>query len=168
MPKRQPYKKRTKAEKEIDATQFLKYHVRQYSYREIGEMFGVSHTTVKKHIHELVDGWRDLNLDFIQKTIVTGIHALNEVESESWKAYQTSFNDSEKRRTETGGKDGGKDVEEFRSNNGDPRYLKLVVESQKAKAKLMQSLDLKKGDNEILERIAKALDIDVSDPTARS
>lgn len=166
-PRRARYKKRTAAEKQRDTKLILELHYEKYGVREIAEMLGMNYGTVFRDLKMATQEFREANQDFINEKILHMVNSLDHLEEEAWASWFESLEDGVKERVKSemslglGKKKASlsvvEKVKETVGQCGDPRFLTVITRSALAKAKLFESLSLKKSDNELLRKIYESL-----------
>lgn len=182
MPRREGYKKRSALEKAADETLIVKLHLEKYSGLEITEIlqkdYGreISESTVQKTLRAKAIEWGKRNQEFINESLMQQIEVLNHVENQAWQGWYRSMEDAEKtvvrkrvlKAIEKGAKPQTETVtiKEIIGQAGDPRFLTVITRASDTKAKMLDQLKLKADGMVFLEKLAKAMGIDITTGTA--
>lgn len=173
---------------ELYTEQILKMHTRRMTVRQIAEELELPKTTVNNLLRKVVSKYRKTNQGFINQVVHEALDALNEVEYESWIAWEKSKLDGGKTKTEgvqrsdqaidkqidkllsAGSSKAEKNlaglvkvITERYEQYGDPRMLAVIVRSVLAKAKLLESLNLKQAQNDAIAKLAELMGVKSDD-----
>lgn len=146
--------KRTVEQKEVDKTFCVNLFVKGYTYRQIADRLntankekGLEYTltfkTVFNDINEVLAEWKKERFSDIESYIQLELKKLDKMEVELWEAWEKSK--KEKRKTTINGgviddnriRGGVLDKRQIEDNNGNPRYLDLLLKVQERRAKLL-------------------------------
>jgi hypothetical protein len=110
------------------------------SLRQIGEVFGVSHVTIKRDVDAMYEEWRNDRKDTFDEAVIRMLRAIDKLESESWDAWVRSCKDAEKVIEETGSSDKGpysKSRTEVAPQAGDPRFLQVILQAMQRRCAII-------------------------------
>lgn len=147
-------KKRTKDQKEADINFCIDLFIKNYSYAKITEKlnernqknglgYSLTIRTVWMDIKSVLDEWRKNNYNDIDAYIHIELKKLDKIENELWEAWDKSKSISKRTKIKGGILDGnhikGGEIEsrQLDDNNGDPRYLELLLKVQERRARLL-------------------------------
>lgn len=121
--------------------------------QEIADKLGLDHTTVSKHLKAIRDEWKQQAQEDIGEVIKHDLRKLDAIESEALEQWERSKKDGQKKVAEgvsaapKTGKAGKADDDGASMPNkvkietwgqcGDPRYLKIILDCQERRAKLL-------------------------------
>jgi len=130
---------RTPAQKDADRQQVAKLSLEGLSTYAIAAQMNVSQRTVWRDLEIIRKEWRDRSVEMIDEVKAKELAKLDKVEAEAWAAYWRSTTDREKRVAEMRpGPSGGKFTKiETEGQAGDPRFLKIILDCQERRAKIL-------------------------------
>lgn len=146
--------KRTKEQRESDKSFCAELFVKGYSYKQIAEKlnertkqngldYTISIQQIYTDINNILASWKKERFDCIDKYMQLELKRLDKMEVELWEAWERSK--EPKRKTQIRGgsilntriSGGILDKRELKDENGDPRYLDLLLKVQERRAKLL-------------------------------
>lgn len=146
--------KRTVEQREADKRFCSALFVKGYSYREIAERlneynreqgleYELTYKTIFQDINQVLIEWKKERFKDVDNYIQLEMKKLDKMEIELWEAWERSKNEKRKVKILGGNINNGNitggqlDERRIEDNNGDPRYLDLLLKVQERRAKLL-------------------------------
>lgn len=164
----------------------LELHTRRYTCRQIADQLKLPKTTVNDILRKATAHYKRTNKAFINEIVHGALASLDHVENQAWQGWDKSLEMGGKTKEESMklsvdpkvkkiDKAVDKQLEQGLSQDdrrtlgmikviteryeqcGDPRFLAIIVRSALAKAKLLDSLNLKQSQSDALEKMLELM-----------
>ena len=144
-------RKRNEQTKAAHREQIASLRLKEWTIPMIAREVGVSEATVTRELRSLSEEWKEAAKEDIEAIKARELRKLDRIESEATKAWERSLQDyNRKVVSERPGKEAkdekakgrGKDRTasiETGSQNGDPRFLRIILDCQERRAKILGS-----------------------------
>lgn len=139
-------KKRNEQTKAAHRERIAELRLKEWTVPMIARELGVSDATVTRELRSLTEEWREAAKEDIEAIKARELRKLDRIEAEATKAWERSLLDynrkvvSEKGGKPAAGEKAGKDrsaTVETGSQNGDPRFLRIILDCQERRAKIL-------------------------------
>lgn len=160
MAKRKKYEFRNAEQRELDTQEALAMRADGASVREIAKRQKRKPSTVFDDLKRALSKAKEANQDFIQEKLMESFQSLELAESEALEGWYESLEDAEKDRTveKIGDKDSFQQtIKEIMGQSGNPQYLNVLIKVQLAKIKLFDTMNIKKAENSIWDKLFKQI-----------
>lgn len=144
---------RTEDQKRHDRTLAMMLHLQDFTYKEIAAIIqretgrSISFRQVGYDLQHVREQWQDTRLDSYEKHINEELARLDSMEMELWKSWRQSQNDAVKTRVEKVLSEADADadpeliiakvVETTEAGPGDISFLRLIIDVQRERRKLL-------------------------------
>ena len=130
---------RTPAQKDADRQMVARLSLEGLSTHKIAEKMNVSQRTVCRDLDVIRREWRERSVEMLDEVKARELAKLDRIEAEAWEAYWRTTTNKEKRVVERrpGPKGGDYTKIETEGQAGDPRFLKIILDCQERRAKIL-------------------------------